>query len=129
MKVGIVIVDEQLAFGHRNLAATTESLKTLGCANEDILVRHTPRVQNITIAAQFFAEYTDVDAVVVLVENDNTPEYAAMLYGITKLQISWNMPIVLGGCTAASEAAEIVTMQCDMEAAAPEPAADRKAIN
>lgn len=129
MKVGIVIVDEQLAFGHRNLTATTESLKTLGCANEDILVRHTPRVQNITIAAQFFAEYTDVDAVVVLVENDNTPEYAAMLYGITKLQISWNMPIVLGGCTAASEAVEIVTMQCDMEAAAPEPAADRKAIN
>ena len=121
MKIGIVIVDEQLSFAHR--------LKTLGCATEDILVRHTPRVQNITIAAQFFAEYTDVDAVVVLVENDNTPEYAAMLYGVTKLQISWNMPIVLGGCIAASEAVEIVTTQCDMEAAAPEPAADRKAIN
>lgn len=129
MKIGIVIVDEQLAFAHRNLAAATESLKSLGCAAEDILVRHTPRVQNITIAAQFFAEYTDVDAVVVLVENDNTPEYAAMLYGVTKLQISWNMPIVLGGCIAASEAVEIVTTQCDMEAAAPEPATDRKAIN
>ena len=134
MKIGIVIVDQQLTFAHRNLAAATESLKTLGCAAEDILVRHTPRVQNVTIAAQFFAEYTDVDAVVVLVENDHTPEYAAMLYGVTKLQISWNMPIVLGDCTAASEAVaseavEIVTTQCDMEAAAPEPATDRKAIN
>ncbi|UKI18201.1 MAG: hypothetical protein L6V80_01175 [Bacteroidales bacterium] len=84
MKIGIVIVDQQLTFAHRNLAAATESLKTLGCAAEDILVRHTPRVQNVTIAAQFFAEYTDVDAVVVLVENDHTPEYAAMLYGVTK---------------------------------------------
>ena len=110
MKIGIVIVDQQLTFAHRNLAAATESLKTLGCAAEDILVRHTPRVQNVTIAAQFFAEYTDVDAVVVLVENDH-------------------MPIVLGDCTAASEAVEIVTTQCDMEAAAPEPATDRKAIN
>ena len=52
-----------------------------------------------------------------------------MLYGVTKLQISWNMPIVLGDCTAASEAVEIVTTQCDMEAAGPEPATDRKAIN
>ena len=50
MKIGIVIVDQQLTFAHRNLAAATESLKTLGCAAEDILVRHTPRVQNVTIA-------------------------------------------------------------------------------
>ena len=52
-----------------------------------------------------------------------------MLSGVTKLQIAWNMPLVLGDCTAAPEAVEIAPTQCDMEAAAPEPATDRKAIN
>lgn len=130
MKVGIVIVDEQLSFAHRNLSAAIESLKALGCAEQDILVRHTPKVFGITVATQFFAEYTDVDAVVVLAQNDGTPEYAAMLYGVTKLQITWNMPVAIGDCTAASDAVEMVTTQSEMEAEAPEHTTpDKKSIN
>lgn len=129
MKIGIVIVDEQLSFAHRNLTAAIESLKALGCMDKDILVRHTPKVFGVTVATQFFAEYTDVDAVVVLAENDGTPEYSAMLYGVTKLQISWNMPVAIGDCTAASDAVDMVNTQTEMEAEAPEQAPDKKSIN
>lgn len=130
LKIGIVIVDEQTAFAQRNLAATIETLKALGCTEQNILLRHAPRLFGVAMTTQFFAEYTDVDAVVILAENDNSPEYAAMLYGVTKLQISWNMPVLIGDCVVASEVADMVAMQNEMEAAAPEHISpDKKSIN
>lgn len=130
LKIGIVIVDEQTAFAQRNLAATIETLKAIGCTEQNILLRHAPRLFGVAMTTQFFAEYTDVDAVIILAENDNSPEYAAMLYGVTKLQISWNMPVLIGDCVVASEVADMVAMQNEMEAAAPEHISpDRKSIN
>lgn len=130
LKIGIVIVNEQTEFAQRNLAATIETLKAIGCTEQNILLRHAPRLFGVALTTQFFAEYTDVDAVVVLAENDNSPEYAAMLYGVTKLQISWNMPVLIGDCIVASELADMVAMQNEMEAAAPEHISpDRKSIN
>lgn len=130
MKIGIVIVDEQSSFTQLNLPAAIESLKALGCAEQNILVRCAPRIYNVTMTTQFFAEYTDVDAVVILAQSSTSPEYGAMLNGVTKLQIAWNMPACIGDCTAASEAIEMVKMQTEMEAAAPENISpDRKAIN
>lgn len=130
LKIGIVIVDEQTAFAQRNLAATIETLKAVGCTEQNILLRHAPRLFGVAMTTQFFAEYTDVDAVIILAENDNSPEYSAMLYGVTKLQISWNMPVLIGDCVVASEVADMVAMQNEMEAAAPEHISpDRKSIN
>ena len=101
----------------------------MGCTEQNILLRHAPRVYNVTLVTQFFAEYTDVDAVIILMEPDNSPEYEAVLSGLTKLQIAWNMPITIGDCTAASEAIEMVAMQNEMEAAAPEHlSSDRKQV-
>ncbi|MBR5283282.1 MAG: 6,7-dimethyl-8-ribityllumazine synthase [Alistipes sp.] len=129
-KVGVIIVDEQSEFAHRNMAAVTESLKALGCTEQNILFRHAPRVFNVTLTTQFLAEYTDVDAVVILAEDDHTPAYEAMLYGVTKLQIAWNMPVTIGDVTAAADAIEMVALQNKMEAEAPENISpDRKSIN
>lgn len=130
-KIGIIAVDEHTSLVRRNMTATIESLKALGCSEQNILVRHAPRVTNVTILVQFFAEYTDVDAVIVLSETDLTShEYEAMLYGINKLQIMWNMPVVIGDCTVAEDAINMVKIQNEMEAAAPEHTApDRKSIN
>ena len=130
MKIGIVIVDEQAALAHRNLTATVESLKALGCTEQNVLVRHAPRLFNVVMTTQFFAEYTDVDAVIILAESQPSAEYATMLYGVSKLQMTWNMPVAIGDCTAAEEAVAMVTMQNEMEAAAPEHISpDRKSIN
>ena len=129
-KVGVIIVDEQSEFAHRNMAAVTESLKALGCTEQNILFRHAPRVFNVTLTTQFLAEYTDVDAVVILAEDDHTPAYEAMLYGVTKLQIAWNMPVTIGDVTAGADAIEMVALQNKMEAEAPENISpDRKSIN
>ena len=130
LKIGVIIVDEQTSFAQRNLTATIESLKAIGCSEQNILMRHAPRIFGVALTTQFFAEYTDVDAVIILAENDNSPEYQAMMYGVTKLQILWNMPVLVGDCRIASEVADMVAMQNEMEAAAPEHISpDRKSIN
>lgn len=129
-RIGVVIVDEQAAFARHNLIATTESLKALGCSENNILVRHAQKLFNVTLTTQFLAEYTDVDAVVILAEDDKSSTYSAMLYGVTKLQIVWNMPITIGDFSAAAEAIEMVALQNKMEAEAPENiASDSKSVN
>ncbi|MBR4854765.1 MAG: 6,7-dimethyl-8-ribityllumazine synthase [Alistipes sp.] len=130
IKVGIIVVDSQAQFAHENLSPLSESLKLMGCSEQNILLRHSPSVYNVPLTVQFFAEYTDVDAVIVLAENDQTAEYNSMLYGVTRLQMLWNMPVLIGGVGVAADAVEMVRMQNEMEAAAPEyNSADRKSIN
>ena len=130
IKVGIIVVDSQAQFAHENLSPLSESLKLMGCSEQNILLRHSPSVYNVPLTVQFFAEYTDVDAVIVLTENDQTAEYNSMLYGVTRLQMLWNMPVLIGGVGVAADAVEMVRMQNEMEAAAPEyNSADRKSIN
>ena len=130
IKVGIIVVDSQAQFAHENLSPLSESLKLMGCSEQNIVLRHSPSVYNVPLTVQFFAEYTDVDAVIVLAENDQTAEYNSMLYGVTRLQMLWNMPVLIGGVGVAADAVEMVRMQNEMEAAAPEyNSADRKSIN
>lgn len=130
IKVGIIVVDSQAQFAHENLSPLSESLRLMGCSEQNILVRHSPSVYNVPLTVQLYAEYTDVDAVIVLAENDQTAEYNSMLYGVTRLQMLWNMPVLIGGVGVAADAVEMVRMQNEMEAAAPEyNSADRKSIN
>ncbi len=124
------MVKEQMSFAQRHLSATTESLKALGCAESDIKIISSPTVLNVPLTTQFFAEYTEVDAVIVLVEPSQSQEYETMLYGITRLQMTWNMPVLVGDCTAAEQAVEMVRTQSEMEAAAPDYVnTDHKSIN
>jgi 6,7-dimethyl-8-ribityllumazine synthase len=130
LKIGIVMVEEQMSFVQRHLSATTESLKALGCAENNIKIISSPTVLNVPLTTQFFAEYTEVDAVIVLAESSPSKEYEMMLYGITRLQMTWNMPVLVGDCTAAEQAVEMVRTQSEMEAAAPDYVnADHKSIN
>lgn len=124
------MVKEQMSFAQRHLSATTESLKALGCAESDIKIISSPTVLNVPLTTQFFAEYTEVDAVIVLVEPSQSLDYETMLYGITRLQMTWNMPVLVGDCTAAEQAVEMVRTQSEMEAAAPDYVnTDHKSVN
>lgn len=130
LRIGIVMVKEQMSFAQRHLSATTESLKALGCAESDVKIISSPTVLNVPLTTQFFAEYTEVDAVIVLVEPSQSREYETMLYGITRLQMTWNMPVLVGDCTAAEQAVEMVRTQSEMEAAAPDYVnTDHKSVN
>ena len=130
MKYGVLVTREFAEYTEQHLPALVEELTRLGCMPHNIIVKDIPTVHGLLMGTEFFAEYTDVDAVIVLAENDNSPEYTAMLYGVTKLQISWNMPVLIGDCRVASEVADMVAMQNEMEAAAPEHISpDKKSIN
>ena len=110
----------------------------------------------LALGAQFFAEYTDVDAVIALgcVIQGDTRHFdficQGVTQGITQLQIQWNMPIAFGvltvndmqqaldrcggrhgnkGDEAAATAINMVKLQIDMEAASPDHEPDRRNIN
>ena len=115
-----------------------------------------PGTFELSLGAQFFAEYTDVDAVIALgcVIQGDTRHFdficQGVTQGITQLQIQWNMPIAFGvltvgdmqqaldrcggrhgnkGDEAAATAINMVKLQIDMEAASPDHEPDRRNIN
>ena len=110
----------------------------------------------LSLGAQFCAEYTDVDAGIALggVGQGDTRHFGVICQGvtqgITQLQIQWNMPIAFGvltvndmqqaldrcggrlgnkGDEAAAAAIQMVKLQIDMEAASPNHEPDRRNIN
>jgi 6,7-dimethyl-8-ribityllumazine synthase len=110
----------------------------------------------LALGAQFFAEYTDVDAVIAIgcVIQGDTRHFdficQGVTQGITQLQLQWNMPIAFGvltvdnkqqaldrcggalgnkGDEAAATAIQMVKLQIEMEAASPDREPDRRNIN
>ena len=119
-------------------------------------IKYVPGTFELSLGAQFFAEYTDVDAVIALgcVIQGDTRHFdficQGVTQGITQLQIQWNMPIAFGvltvgdmqqaldrcggrhgnkGDEAAATAINMVKLQIDMEAASPDHEPDRRNIN
>ena len=116
--------------------------------------KYVPGTFELSLGAQFFAEYTDVDAVIVLgcVIQGDTRHFDFVCQGVTQgvmqLQLQWNMPIAFGvlttndlqqaldrsggrlgnkGDEAVAAAIQMVHLQDEMDTE--ENALDRKAIN
>ena len=77
-------------------------MRKAGCAEHNILIKYVPGTFELTLGAQFFAEYTDVDAVIALgcVIQGETRHFDFICQGVTQgivqLQVAWNMPIAFG---------------------------------
>ena len=73
--------------------------------DNDIVVRHVPGTFEITLAAQWFAEYDDLDGVICLgcVIQGETPHFTyicqGVTQGITQLNLDYNIPFVFGVLT------------------------------
>lgn len=109
----------------RNLAAE-------GCLEQNIKIRKVPSAADIPMGVLFFAEYTDVDAVIVLHYGDTLPEY--VLGSVAQLQIQWNMPVVMGNAQSCNSihdnAMDMISLQESMEIESEETARpDRRTIN
>ena len=138
------------------LEGAVRTLRAAGCPDMNIQVKYVPGTFELSLGAQFFAEYTDVDAVIALgcVIQGDTRHFdficQGVTQGITQLQIQWNMPIAFGvltvgdmqqaldrcggrhgnkGDEAAATAINMVKLQIDMEAASPDHEPDRRNIN
>ena len=94
-------------------------LKQGGCLDQYIIVKYVPQFQ-LALGALFFAEYTDVDGVIILAPENRVMGMLSLMNGVVQIQIQWNMVVAIGGRETASNIVEMIAMQNDMELNAPE---------
>ena len=105
MKFGIVVAEWNAEVTDALLDGAYKTLIKSGAVPENILVRRVPGSFELTLGAQFMAEYTDVDAIICLgcVIQGETKHFDyicdSVTRGITELNLNYNMPVVFGVLT------------------------------
>lgn len=105
MSFGIVVAEWNHAITGALLDGAVASLRAAGCPEDKISVKWVPGTFELAMGAQYFAEYTNVDAVIVLgcVIQGDTRHFDFVCQGVTmgvqQMQLSWNMPIAFGVLT------------------------------
>ena len=133
---GILCVDDN-EFADLMISEVVGNLIAAGCLEQNIKIRRVPLDDDIPMGVLFFAEYTEVDAVVVLSE---VVPFDYVKQSVTDIQIQWNMPALYGSSnvadanepylTVAQRAIDMVLLQESMEAEFDEMAnPDRRSIN
>ena len=98
MRIGIVVSEWNEQITGALLEGAVRTLKNAGCDEQNIEVKRVPGTFELSLGAQFFAEYTDVDGVIVLgcVIQGETRHFdyvcQGVTQGVTQLMLSWNMP-------------------------------------
>lgn len=153
MKFGIVVSEWNTQVTAALLDGAMRTLVAAGCAESDITVKRVPGTVELTLGAQFFAEYTDVDAVIALgcVVQGETRHFdyvcQSVTQGVTDVMLTWNMPVAFGvlttddmqqaldrsggkygnkGDEAAVAAIRMAALQLEMEQEDPDPGRERE---
>jgi len=102
MSIGIVIAEWNKEITEVLLQGAYDTLLKHGVREENILKKYVPGSFELTLGAQFMAEYSDVDAVICLgcVIQGETPHFTyicqAVTQGITDLNLNYNIPFIFG---------------------------------
>ena len=105
MTVGIVVSEWNGEITGRLAEGAVATLRRFGVEARDILLRHVPGSFELTMGAQWMAEYSDVDAVICIgcVIRGETPHFTyiceSVTYGITELNMKYNIPFIIGVLT------------------------------
>jgi len=105
MRFGIVVSDWNQEITHTLLEGAIKTLKRHGATDNNIVVKHVPGSFELTLGAQFLAEYDDLDAIICLgcVIQGETPHFnyicQGVTYGITQLNLDYNIPFIFGVLT------------------------------
>lgn len=105
MRFGIVVSDWNQEITHSLLEGALKTLKRHGATDNNIVVKHVPGSFELTLGAQFLAEYDDLDAIICLgcVIQGETPHFnyicQGVTYGITQLNLDYNIPFIFGVLT------------------------------
>jgi 6,7-dimethyl-8-ribityllumazine synthase len=105
MRFGIVVSDWNKEVTWSLLDGTVKTLKKHGMTDKNIVVKHVPGSFELTLGAQFLAEYDDLDAVICLgcVIQGETPHFKyicqGVTQGITQLNLEYNLPFIFGVLT------------------------------
>jgi 6,7-dimethyl-8-ribityllumazine synthase len=102
MRFGIVVSDWNREITSALLKGAVTTLKKHGATDNNIVIRHVPGSFELTLGAQFLAEYDDLDAVICLgcVIQGETPHFTyicqGVTQGITQLNLEYNIPFIFG---------------------------------
>jgi len=149
MAFGIVVSEWNADITGILLEGAVRTLRKAGCQEHNIQIKYVPGLFDLAMATQFFAEYTDVDAVLLLGCQLRNEAHPALMQGlaqsVSQIQIQWNMPCAWGiveaedrggafemsdrGISVAAEAIRMVKLQIDMEAASPNITPDKRNLN
>lgn len=105
MSFGIVVSEWNTPITSALLKGAITTLRTAGCPEDQITIKWVPGTFELPMGAQWFAELTDVDAVIALgcVIQGETRHFDYVCQGVTsgiqQMQLSWNMPIAFGVLT------------------------------
>ena len=105
MKFGIVVSEWNYEITGALAQGAVETLQKHGVPDENIQVNHVPGSFELTLGGQFFAEYTDVDAVILLgcVIQGETRHFDFICQGVAKgatdLNMKYNLPVIFGVLT------------------------------
>lgn len=153
MAFGIVVSEWNVEIAAPLLEDAVRTLREAGCPEHLIQIKYVPSLFDLAMGAQFFAEYTDVDAVLVLgchLRGDGHPALVeGVIQSLMQIQQQWNMPCSWGivdaenaeaayarcaegdrtGARTAAGAIRMVRLQIDMEAASPNSVPDQRNLN
>ncbi len=105
MRFGIVVADWNSEVTYSLLDGAVKTLNRHGVTSDDIIVRHVPGTFELTLGAQWMAEYEDLDGVICLgcVIQGETPHFTyicqGVTQGITQLNLDYNIPFIFGVLT------------------------------
>ena len=100
MRFGIVVAEWNTDITNSLLKGAHETLIKNGAKEDDILVKFVPGSIELTLGAQFMAEYADLDAVICLgcVIQGETRHFdyvcQSVTHGITELNMNYNIPFI-----------------------------------
>ena len=109
MRFGIAVSDWNSKITWALLDGAVNTLKKHGADDENIVIKHVPGSFELTLGAQFLAEYDDLDAVICLgcVIQGETPHFTyicqGVTQGITQLNMEYNIPFIFGVLTTNTE--------------------------
>ena len=109
MRFGVVVSDWNKEVTWSLLDGAVKTLKKHGATEKNIIVKHVPGSFELTLGAQFLAEYDDLDAVICLgcVIQGETPHFTyicqGVTQGITQLNLEYNLPFIFGVLTTTNQ--------------------------
>lgn len=109
MRFGITVSDWNREITWALLDGAVATLKKHGATDNNIVVKHVPGSFELTLGAQFLAEYDDLDAIICLgcVIQGETPHFdyicQGVTQGITQLNMEYNIPFIFGVLTTLNQ--------------------------
>ena len=105
MKFGIVVAEWNYEITGALAQGAVDTLKRHGTDDDNIIVKHVPGTFELTLGAQYLAEFANVDAIIVLgcVIQGETRHFdficQGVTQGVTSLNMKYNKPFIFGVLT------------------------------